>query len=141
MKSSMVESGVAVKAFIFDKNENVLILKRSLSDSYEPDAWEVPGGRLKQGEDPLLGLLRETKEESNLDIEIVCPLNTHHFTRSDGQVITMISYFCKANSFDVVISDEHSEYEWCSVDQAYGKVFPAFKTDLDNFKKFFSRQG
>lgn len=135
----MKEYGVAVKAFIFNDDEKLLIMKRSEDDPHEAGAWEIPGGRLDIDEDPFLGLKRETLEESNLDIDIVAPLNVHYFTREDGQVITMITFFCKSNTTEVSLSEEHSKFEWTDVNNAYEKVHPSFKKDLDNYLKFFKQ--
>lgn len=35
---------------------------------YEPDSWCLPGGKQEYGETILEGAVRETKEETNLDI-------------------------------------------------------------------------
>ena len=79
---------LAVKAFIIDKN-NLLIVKRTSKDIQKTNIWEIPGVRLKLGEDPREGLKREIAEETGLDIEILYPLNVKNFTRDDGQIITM----------------------------------------------------
>ena len=38
--------------------------------------WGLPGGRLKEGEDPAAGLRREVREECGLEIEVISPLKT-----------------------------------------------------------------
>lgn len=38
--------------------------------------WGLPGGRLKEGEDPATGLRREVREECGLEIEVVDRLNS-----------------------------------------------------------------
>ena len=77
-----------------------------------PEMWELPGGRLEVGEDPYEGLKREIKEEIGIDIDIVHSLNVKHFTRQDGQIITMIIFLCKPLSKDINISGEHEEFKW-----------------------------
>ena len=61
---------------------------------HKPGAWEIPGGRLEIGEDPHLGLKREVKEETQLDIKVLQPLSVNYFTRDDGQIITGIVFVC-----------------------------------------------
>ena len=61
---------ISAKSFIVDKDNRVLILKRSMDDVHKPGVWEIPGGRLELGEDPVLGLMRETKEELGLGLLI-----------------------------------------------------------------------
>lgn len=79
---------------------------------HKPGAWDIPGGRLEQGEDPFTGLQRETKEETGLDIEIIKPLDIHYFVRDDGQQITLLIFLCSLRSHDVKLSQEHTEYKW-----------------------------
>ena len=112
---------VAAKAFIIQDGK-VLLLKRRANDIHRSGEWDIPGGRLEPGEDPFLGVKRETKEESHLDIEIVLPLDIHHFVRQDGQKITMIIFLCTPLSDDIVLSEEHTEYKW--VDTNTKEEFP-----------------
>jgi len=107
---------IAVKAFIREKNK-ILLLKRRTNDTHKPNTWDIPGGRLALGENPYEGLKRETKEETGLDIEIIMPIDVHHFTRDDKQKITMIIFLCKPISKDIILSEEHQEYKWLEIDK------------------------
>ncbi len=107
---------LAVKSFIV-KDNNILLIKRRPTDAHKPAEWDIPGGRLELGEDSYEGLKRETKEETGLDIEIVMPLDVHHFTRDDWQRITMIIFLCKALSNDVRLSEEHTEFKWQRIEK------------------------
>ena len=123
---------IAAKSFIIEDNK-LLIIKRRPNDVQKPSIWEIPGGRLELGEDPNQGLIRETKEETNLDIEIKKPLNVKHFTRDDGQKITMLIFLCQALNQDVKLSEEHTEYEWINLDEAKSKIGEFFHEDVDKF--------
>ncbi len=101
----------AAKAFIVEDGK-LLLLKRRPNDVHKPGAWDIPGGRLEPGENPYSGLLRETKEETSLEIEIMMPLDVHHFTRDDGQRITLMIFLCRLKSGEVKLSEEHTEYKW-----------------------------
>jgi len=85
---------VAVKAFII-KDDKLLILKRASDDVQSPNIWEIPGGRLELGEDPILGLMREIREETGLYIKPQQPLSVRHFIRKDEQIVTMLVFFCR----------------------------------------------
>ena len=89
---------VSVKSFIVN-NDKILILKRREDDPNKPGIWELPGGRLSLGEDPFLGLQRETKEETGLEVDILNPLNIRHAIRDDGQTVTMLIFLCQAVHF------------------------------------------
>jgi 8-oxo-dGTP diphosphatase len=129
---------VAVKAFIVDGEERLLILKRAPGDPQRPGIWELPGGRLEPAEDPLLGVTREISEEAGLRIEVVAPLNVHHFTRDDGQTITMITFLSKPISKEVRLSDEHTDYEWIPIKDARSKLTDFFHADLERYERFFA---
>ena len=125
---------LAVKAFIVKKNK-LLIVKRAKDDVQKPDIWEIPGGRLNQGEDPFIGLIREIREETGLYIKPILPMSINHFQRDDGQTITMIVSFCKPIGGKIKISDEHSDIDWININQAKEKLTDFFHKDVDYFHK------
>ncbi len=112
-----MDFSVAARGFIVDENNNLLVLKREAKDVHMPGIWEPPGGRLNSGENPFEGLKREVKEETGLDVEIKDPMTIRHFTRQDGQVITMLTFLCRPLHKDVVISGEHTDFKWISLDK------------------------
>lgn len=130
---------VAVKAFIVNNNR-LLIIKRAKDEPQMPNAWEIPGGRLNLGENPFDGVKREIKEETNLDIEIISPLNVRHFKRKDGQTITMIIFLCRPIGGKIQLSKEHSRYEGIDIDSAKDKLTSFFHEEVDRFNRFFSHK-
>jgi len=58
---------VAQKAVIV-RDGKVLIM-RDVRE--EKEIWEIPGGRLNEGEEVQAGLMREIKEELGIDVEVV----------------------------------------------------------------------
>jgi len=133
----MKEPGIAVKAFIINENDELLLIKRRESDSNAAGAWEIPGGRLNSGENPFEGLKRETKEETELDIEILNPLNIQYFTKDDKQKITMLIFLCKPLSNSIKLSEEHTEYIWADLDQALSKIHEGFHQEIKIYKNNF----
>jgi len=128
---------LAVKSFIIDNNK-LLVVKRRKNDVQKPGIWEIPGGRLEIGEDPFEGLKRETKEETNLDIEIIKPLNVRHFKRDDDQIITLIIFLCKPLTKKIKLSEEHTDYDWIDLDDK--KLADFFRKEVELFKKFEMRK-
>ena len=53
---------------ILIENNEILLVKQKLSDKRN---WSLPGGRLERGETLSQGLIREMKEETGLDVELV----------------------------------------------------------------------
>ncbi|MFH1054349.1 MAG: NUDIX domain-containing protein [Candidatus Woesearchaeota archaeon] len=132
----MVNASLAVKSFILNDKDEILLIKRASDDSHAPSVWEIPGGRLDPGENPFEGLKRETMEEAGLEIGIKHPIHVDHFTRDDGQIITMVIFLCKPLTNSIRLSKEHTEFEWTSLDSAKLKVHPAFKEVIQNFEKY-----
>lgn len=131
---------IAVKSFIVNERGELLLIKRGGNNPHKPGVWEIPGGRLEPMEDPFEGLKREIKEETGLDVEVMNPLRIHHFTRDDGQKITMITFLCKPVSGSVNLSNEHTEYLWIEMDNSFSKLHPAYHEEVEIFKKFFSKK-
>lgn len=125
---------LAVKAFIVN-NKKIFIIKRSDKDIQKPGIWEIPGGRLNINEGLLEGLKRETKEETNLDIDIISPISVRRFKRDDKQDIEMTIYLCKALNKNIKLSKEHTEFEWIKIDKAEEKLADFFHQELEIIKK------
>ena len=126
---------VAVKSFIVSDGK-LLIIKRRSNDVHKPGQWDIPGGRLGEGENPFEGIRRETKEEVGIDISIVAPLDIHHFSRDDGQRITMIIFACTPMDTNVKLSEEHTEYRWEDINIVENDV-KWLKNPVSNYKKYF----
>ncbi len=114
---------VAVAAILENQKGELLLIKRSSQMEY-PDCWEDIGGRLEQSESPEDGLRREIFEETGImDIEIIKPLTMFHVFRHNEKKaeneLMGISYWCKTNTLEVKLSDEHTEYQWVHPDTAF----------------------
>lgn len=59
---------MAAVAFVH-QDEQVLLIKRGVEPEY--GKWSLPGGYVNAAEDPREAAIRETSEETGLDIEII----------------------------------------------------------------------
>lgn len=57
--------------------------------------WQLPGGRLNEGEEPRAGLRREIKEELDVDVEPAGIFDTFIFTSASGQYHFVMVYICR----------------------------------------------
>ena len=108
---------VSIKAIIIDNNR-VLCLKN------ERNEWDLPGGKIDFYEDIEESLLREVKEETNLNIKnlkILKPLNIKF-----NDVTVLILLYSAEISCDssVTISFEHSEYNFFSKSEIENLIMP-----------------
>ena len=130
----MSDFRIAVSSFIVNDNK-LLLIKRTSDNKHFANAWEIPGGRLEIGEDPIQGVKREVKEEVGIDIEILYPLSIKHFVRDDGQTITKLNFLCKALNSNVKLSDEHSVFEWVPLEKCKDKLVTQYHHLVDVFNK------
>lgn len=72
--------------------------------------WHFPGGRLDDGEDATEALIREVKEETNLDIYDLNPVFTKVFTSERKYGVFFIAR--AKEPYEVKISSEHQDYKW-----------------------------
>ena len=113
---------VAVNALLI-KNNKFLLLKRN----DPPLIWGPPGGKLEVNEDPIVGLKREVKEETGLEIEVKMPVTTW-FGSFNNKKILAVDYFCKYQSGKIQLSNEHNSYIWLSMQELRDKKDKYFKS-------------
>ena len=79
--------------------------------------WEFPGGRLEFGESPMQALKREINEETGLEVEKLILLNAWNSFKDECTEIIGLTYICTANGDNVMLSKEHSDYEWVTYEE------------------------
>ena len=111
----------AAMAVVFNDKDEILILKRSLGPHWMPGKWALPGGHIEESETPLDAAVRETKEETNLDIDQMKEL---------GKREQVMIYYTASYSGDVKIDFEHTDWAWASSDKLTNyDVTPNLKGD------------
>ena len=85
---------VALLGLINEKNEVLISLRKNRAD-YN-DYWEYPGGKVERGETTDQALVREIKEELDLDISINCvaPL-TFTVTHDEVSETILLLHVCR----------------------------------------------
>lgn len=103
---------ITVKAIVI-YHQKILVLKRVRPSSDGLGYWELPGGGLEYGETPHQALIRELKEETNLDIKIIKPVYTFTAIRPDYQTVG-IGFLTIPTHDHVSLSNEHTDYQFVS---------------------------
>ena len=67
---------VLISGFILHEGK-VLLLKRG-EKGFLANHWELPGGKLEHGEDPICGVLREVQEEAGILCDVIRPYHAWH---------------------------------------------------------------
>ena len=100
--------------FINDKREILLLLRDNIPTIPYPDMWDIPGGHVETDETPEQCIVREMKEEMDLDIK-----GFQIFSVIDFDDREEYTFWMKAN---LNISDIHltegQRLKWFSEDEA-----------------------
>ncbi len=107
---------IAHKAVLVNEQGKILLLKSSTPDKYG-SAWDLPGGQMELGEEPLEALAREVKEEIGLAIDVSRAQLFHTMAASGfGEMaherVIKNFYIAPMPAGDIVLSWEHSESIW-----------------------------
>lgn len=103
-----------VNGIILDKNKFLIIKRKS---GLHAGKWAFPGGILEKGESEEEALIREIKEEVNLDVrKISKKIGTYNYKRGN-KIVTGNSYLVFVNNFNVKINSEISDFEWVSIEE------------------------
>ena len=107
--------GLAVRVLLTDQDGKILILKRSTDSKTNPGKWELPGGKVDQGESFDHALIREVYEETNLKISL------EHIVGASEQNLHIIRAVHIIMSGKIVegelnLSSEHEGYAWVLIE-------------------------
>ena len=107
---------VYADCIIRDKNDKLLLLKRTSSDEFRAGEWCLPGGHVEDGETPVDAMKREVKEETNIDVD-----DYNRFVDSNqnpnGSTSNYFSYTYDGDGVIILNSNEHDSYQWMTEDE------------------------
>ena len=98
---------------LLERDGKVLLSRRGI----EPRRgyWDLPGGFLEEGEEPLVGLAREFREETGLEVRPVEWLGTH-LERYDHYFVLGLTWLVRADG-EPQASDDAEELRWAGPDE------------------------
>lgn len=107
---------IEVVAAVIMHNQKILCVQRSENKyAYISKKFEFPGGKMEEGETKKQTIIREIKEELNMDIIPIKELNTVEHEYPDFN-LKMHSFISECLSTEVFLS-EHIDYKWLSVSE------------------------
>lgn len=107
--------------FIF-KNGDVLFLKRKDSNPFYPGIWTPIIGKLKANEDPLKAVIRETFEETQLNITEPIFLKHCEFDKDDYWF-----FYSSTSDSKIVLNHENDRHEYYSKEKLPENLWSFFK--------------
>lgn len=122
--------GLAVRG-ICEVDDKILLLKVRSKSSHDANKWEIPGGKVKNGEFFDDALRREFLEETGLKITIeslYATIQINYTACKTNEQIKSIQLIMKvtADVDEISISSEHDDYNWFSKEE----VQELFENDL-----------
>jgi dATP pyrophosphohydrolase len=111
-----------VDAYVFRRTgEGIrfLLLQRNVDRIYE-HLWQGVAGKIQPGETAWEAALRELKEETQLQpVRMFVADHVSTFYETHGDRINLVPVFgIEVDSDRVVLSDEHRDYRWVTLDEA-----------------------
>lgn len=111
----------------------ILLLHRA-AHRVLPGLWQGVSGGVEPGERVAAAALREVVEETAIageaieaffDLDLV---NAFHWPAADGVILSAIFAIRVRPDVDPMISDEHDDWRWVPIDQAYREViWPGYR--------------
>ena len=124
---------VLVGGVVHRKGE-ILIVKRVDTKRIFPGYWEIPGGKIEEGENPQQAVIREVREETGLDVDIEKMFHTWSDTiqfHEEKEHCIEIDFILKTYDDEIRLSEEHSEFKWITLDQIPAKMTPQMRTVIE----------
>ena len=112
----MKSYGLTVRGIIRNDSGEILIVKRHPKSKTDPEMWELPGGKVEKGEHFEDALIREIKEETNLDVNVGDFCDAIQNDYSHKRTVQLMMYLDDVEG-SVEISEEHTEYMWASIEK------------------------
>jgi ADP-ribose pyrophosphatase YjhB (NUDIX family) len=119
MKPGKDYIGVGGGVLILDDQDRFLLMKRGGEVRNEHGWWSKPGGKIDFGETSVDAMIREIKEEVDVEIEIFGMLpHTDHIIEGDDQHWLAVNYLARIKSGKPKIMEPHKcdELKWFGVE-------------------------
>ncbi len=105
---------ITVCAAVVFSNEKVLIIQEA--KKYEFKKYNFPGGRIELGEDPKSAVIREVKEETNIDIELSGFIGIYPHIASNGSTIVKLLFSATPKTLKIDFPlDEIFSASWMNI--------------------------
>ncbi len=105
---------IASFGFIFDEQNRILLCHRM-----DYDLWNLPGGAMEAGESPWECVIREVKEETGFDVEIVKLAGVYNKPEKSE---VCFSFICKIIGGQLTLNDEADKIEYFAFKDIPNKI-------------------
>jgi len=127
---------IIISAVLISRNDKYLLVQENKPDDI---GWTIPAGRVRNGESPEEGAVREAKEETGLNIKVNNLLKTFKFKKKDAEIKvykgTITGGFLKLNEKECMGLGWFSWSEIKHLELRREFILEAIKTDIKGIIK------
>lgn len=112
---------------IINQDNKVLLCHRR-----DYDLWNLPGGKVEDGENPWRAVIREIREETGLNVEI-----THLsgiYSKPDKNEL-VFSFVCQVLTGEIILNDEADKIEYFDLEKIPSNTSPK---QVERINDYFS---
>ncbi len=129
MQTTEVKIQIVTTIALIDDENKILIGKRPLGKAFEK-LWEFPGGKVEKNETVEQAIIRETKEEINIDLSMNCIAPLAFSTYNNENVNFIILLFISRKWHLEPICKFHTELKWVKANSLNQYKMPSANTYL-----------
>lgn len=106
-----------VGAIILNEKNEALIMSRK-TDDFMGEIDELPSGNMEQGENIYEALVREVKEETNLDVvNAKSYIGNFDYVSGSGKKARQYNFILDVKNTENIILTEHDKYNWLTIEE------------------------
>jgi 8-oxo-dGTP diphosphatase len=104
------------KTIICNPDGAMLVLRRHDDDAHRPGGWDLPGGQVEPGEDPMDAAIREAQEETSLQLHNLHPIHVTSRIHGNCQVVKTV-FMTNEYTGTPILSHEHNAFKWLTANE------------------------
>ena len=79
---------------------------------------ELPSGNMEKGENIYAALIREVKEETNLEVvDVKSYIGSFDYISGSGKKVRQYNFVLDVKNTENIILTEHDEYKWLTIEE------------------------
>ena len=129
--------GVGVGAFVLNDKNELLLLKRN--SGAEKGTWSIPGGSVEFNETIEAAVIREIKEEVNLDIKVIKLLTiVNHIIPTEKVHWVSVEFLCEIIGGELKNMEplKHTDMRWFNISDFPENISIITQKGLEHLNEF-----
>lgn len=124
-----------ITRLILENKGEILLLAQTTKNGGK---YSLPGGKVEVNESPIEAIIRECKEEADINVKVENLKLAHVLHRQKGDEVLIVMYFKTIRWYGNLMSKEPKKFkkvDWYPLDQLPKKMSKVTKSVLDKFHK------